>query len=373
MNFKFLPAVLVLTLIGSASAQTPVRVAEARLEQLEQRQAVTGSLRAVSRGDVAALESGRLVELKVREGDVIQQGQLIATVDARRLLAEHAAAEADKRVAEAELKRNRATAKRAAADLARGEALIEQNAISRQELDSFRAAADVAVAEIEAAERTIQRIEETIRLLAVRLSDTTVTAPYDASVVARHVEPGDWVQPGDKLLTIVSTGPIEAWLEVPERFAVAIHQNPDDVVIRSASLNRTFHILKSRRLSDVNPRVRTSPFIATIENPDGLLAPGMSVEGWVPSGQSGEFLTVPKDAVVRRDGQPSVFTVDADRKAEMIAVRVLFETTDRVAIATARLTEGSSVIVEGNERLMPQQVVDVVNETDDRTRQLAKR
>ncbi|GAB5405651.1 MAG: efflux RND transporter periplasmic adaptor subunit [Aureliella sp.] len=321
---------------------------------------MTGSLRAVARGDVAALESGRLVELTARAGDSVKKGDVIAKIDARRLHAQASAAQADRRVAEAELKRYRAIAKQAAANLSRAEELIRQNAVSQQEIDRYRRESEVAVAEIEAAQRRIERAAETVRLLKVRLSDTTVVAPYDASVVARHVEPGDWVQPGDRLLTLVSSGALEAWLEVPERFAAALQDADSRVVVRSSALEKQLHVLETKRLADVNTRVRTIQLIATVENRDNLLAPGMSIEGFVPSGRQGEFLTVPKDALVRRSGQPTVFVVDKEKTAVQLPVRVLFETSNRIALASPDLSVGAQVIVEGNERLMPSQLVQVI-------------
>lgn len=343
-----------------ARAQTPVRVANVRTETLQQRQMVTGSLRAIARGDVAALESGRLVELAVRAGDTVSKGQVIAQIDDRRLQAEKLAAEAEKRVAEAELRRHRATAGQAAANLARSEKLIVQNAVSQQELERYRAESEVALAEIEAAERRIERASESVHLLEIRLSDTKVVAPYDAYVVGRHVESGDWVRPGDKLLTLVSRGPLEAWLEVPERLADAINGAPDAVMVRLSAMDRQLSVSSAKRLADVNSRVRTIQVIARIENPDDSLVAGMSVEGFVPSGRQGDYLTIPKDALVRRNGQATIFLVDNKSKAQQLPVRVLFETQDRVAVFATELKAGSRVIVEGNERLMPSQLVSVV-------------
>ncbi|MEM9825229.1 MAG: efflux RND transporter periplasmic adaptor subunit [Planctomycetota bacterium] len=363
--YRYLIFATVLSWTPLTNAQTPVRVAQVRLEHLQQRQAVTGSLRAVARGELAALESGRLMTLAVREGDVVKQGDVIATIDSRRLRAQRSAAEADVRVAEAELKRHAAIAKRAAADLQRGRKLIRRNAVSQQELDSFRAAADVATAEVESAKRQIERANESIRLLDVRLSDTEITAPYDASVVARHVEPGDWVQPGDSLLTLVSSGPIEAWLEVPERFAAHL-AGGTAIAIESASTTLPLRVIRTKRVADVNPRVRTIQFIATIENTAGILSPGMSVKGWVPAGKEGDFLTVPKDAIVRRSRQATVFAIDDEQKANPVAVRILFETPHRSVIESDRIQSRDLVVVEGNERLMAGQVVkfDRMHDTD---------
>lgn len=372
MKMTIFTAVLGLASALPVFGQTPVRVAEVRNERLQQRQAVTGSLRAVARGEVAALEAGRLIKLTVREGDTVSQGDVIGEIDSRRLQAQKSAARADLRVAEAELKRHQAIAARAASDLARGEKLKLQSAVSQQELDGYRAAANVADAEIESVTRQIERANETIRLLDIRLSDTTISAPYDASVVARHVEVGDWVQPGDPLLTLVSTGPVEAWLEIPERFVEYLLQE-NSVAVQSAATSEPLRVLSTKRIADVNPRVRTIHLVATIDNSSGVLAPGMSVKGWVPAGRSDDFLTVPKDAIVRRSGQPTVFAVDEEAKANQIPVRVLFETTDRVAVESPRLTTGTAVVIEGNERLMPQTLVSVVPDRLPDPRDIAKR
>ncbi len=333
---------------------------------MQQRQAVTGSLRAVARGNVAALEPGQLVELTVREGETVKKSEIIARIDSRRLEAQRGEAAADKLVAEAELKSSEATAVKAKADHARAEKLFERDAVSRQELDAAEAAALVATANIDAAKRRIDRIEQTIRLLDVRLSDTVVRAPFDASVVTRHLEPGDWVQAGDPLLTLVSTGPIEAWLEVPERFADEIENSPESVAVRSRATGRSLRVLSTKRVADVNPRVRTMNLIVKLENLTGLLAPGMSVDGWIPAGEKRLYTSVPKDSVIRSNGFPYVFVIEQSKNvaiAKHVPVRVLFETVDRVAVVSPALSPGTRVVVEGNERLTAGQSVAVVEES----------
>ncbi|MCA9171401.1 MAG: efflux RND transporter periplasmic adaptor subunit, partial [Planctomycetales bacterium] len=273
----------------------------------------------------------------------------------------------ESRVAQAELARTRAQGRLAASNLERKEKLIGQNAISRQELEQFQVASEVAQAEIEAAQRRIDRIVQSIALLDVRLSDTQIEAPYDASVVARHVEPGDWVAAGDPLLTLVSTGPIQAWLEVPERFADEISRFGDSVIVHSPSTNQSYKSTSTKRVADVNPRVRTLSFIATISNQDNRLAAGMSVDAWIASGEEQTYLTVPTDAVIRHASEAFVFGVNRAGEASLAkrhAVQVLFETPALIAIASPHLRAGDEVIVEGNERLLPEQAVVVVRDAD---------
>ncbi|MEM9364845.1 MAG: efflux RND transporter periplasmic adaptor subunit [Planctomycetota bacterium] len=341
-----------------AIGQTSVRVADVRHERIQQRQAVTGTIRAVARGDVAALENGRLEMLDAREGDLVQAGEIVAKIDQRRLRAQIAASQAERSVIESEVTRHKARARQADSDLIRGKNLIARNAISRQEFDAYQAAADAARAETDSALRTIDRIDQEIKLLQIRLSDTEIQAPYDATVVSRHVEVGDWVQSGEPLLTLVSTGDVKAWLEVPERFS-SQEIRPQGLTVRSAATEQPLDVLTVRRVPDVNPAVRTIPFVATIANPAGDLTPGMSVRAWIPSGREDHYLTVPKDALVRRSGQAVVFAVGESSKAEQVAVRVLFENATRIAVSSSELEAGMKVVVEGNERLLADQTVSV--------------
>ncbi|WP_442511554.1 efflux RND transporter periplasmic adaptor subunit [Novipirellula sp. SH528] len=347
-----------------AVAQVPVRVESVQRQNVQQRQAVTGSLRPVARGNVAAIEAGQLLELGPREGETVRRGDIVARVDARRLEAQHAEAVAEKAVATADLASAKARLTQAQADLARGQKLIHQNAIGQQELDSFQAAYEVAQATIASTKSRIDRIAQSIRLIQVRLEDTVIRAPYDASVVQRHIEPGDWVQAGDALLTIVSTGPIEAWLEVPERYVAAVDQFGASVSVRARATNQESNVLSTRRVADVNPRVRTLSFVVTLDNPDGLLAAGMSVDGWIATTGEIETETINKDAVNRGGSQPFVYRVakgSKESKAERVPIEILFELPDRVAIRSAQLKVGDRVIVEGNERLLPGQNVAIIN------------
>ena len=123
----FAPSVILIAATAvSLPAQVPVRVDRVTEQSMQQRQAVTGSLRAVSRGHLAALEAGKLVALDVEEGEFVSKGERLAQIDDRRLAAQHAAAEAEKLVAESELKGYEATALRAKADLERIAELIQR-------------------------------------------------------------------------------------------------------------------------------------------------------------------------------------------------------------------------------------------------------
>lgn len=366
---RILGVLFTLSLIGLFAemtyGQAIVRVSDVKNSSMQQRHAVTGSLRAVKRGNVAALEAGQLIELRVNEGSPVKKGDLIAKIDSRRLEAQKGEIEADLAVLQADLKSREAELAQAKSEFERMQKLFERKVVTKQEVESLEATYSVSKAEIEAAKRRIQRSQQSLKLLQVRLDDTSIHAPYDATVINTHVEIGDWLQPGEEIVTLVSTGPIEAWLEVPERFVDSLNEFGEGVSVRTRATAKSSTVMSTRRVSDVDRRVRTIPFIVTLDNTRGLLTPGMSVDAWLPVSGNRKLDSVPKDAVIRSTSGPFVYQITTDKndsKAVRVPVRILFETNDRVAIATNSLKPGDQVVVEGNERLMPGQTVTIIPE-----------
>ena len=104
--------------------------------------------------------------------------------------------------------------------------------------------------------------------------------------------------------------------------------------------------------------------IATLTNVHGDLAPGMSVVGWVPTGVSGEFLLVPKNAVLTSDAGPYVYAVQrgSPPKARYVPVQTLFPKGNEYVVRSHSLTADAHVVVEGNERLFPMAPISPIEE-----------
>ncbi|XZE21336.1 efflux RND transporter periplasmic adaptor subunit [Pirellulaceae bacterium SH449] len=355
---------------NTALSQSAVRTEQVQLESLRLRHSITGTLRSIARGRLAVLEPGRVVEVIVREGDEVRKGDIVARIDARRLEVQKKELESEVERGKADLQRERARLKQAGADLNRAAKLMEERAISDTEYDEYLAAKEIADATILATEKNLDRLTQSIALMQIRIDDMTLRAPFDASVIERLAEPGDWMQAGDAILTLVSTGNLEAWLDVPERFVREVAEYGREVILSSPAIRDAIEVVSVRRISDVNPRVRSLRVVAVIENPTGLLTAGMSIEGWLPLTEEASVMTVHKDALLRRPNQTIVYKVVSEGdsyKAQPIDVQIEFETGTRVAIRTAGVSVGDQVIVEGNERLSPGQIVAPILPTQTKT------
>ncbi|MEM9174020.1 MAG: efflux RND transporter periplasmic adaptor subunit [Myxococcota bacterium] len=348
-------ALSLLALPGVAFADGPARVRaeRARTETWQDRTRVTGSLRAVSRAHLASQEAGLVVAIHADEGHRVRKGDLLVELDARRLHDALEGARADARLSEALLRERIAEADRAEADRARFEHLFQQKVSSERARTRAVTEAHATAARVTAAERALDAARARVSLLETRFADARVVAPFDGTVVRRGVEPGEWVDPGTSLLTVVSDGALEAWLEVPERHALEWTTADRAVELEVAGQRVTSDAL--RRVPEVDPRARTYPLVARVPNEAGRFAPGMSVIAWVPKGRAEERVTVPRDAVVRRGDAHIVYRVEpfagdpASRVAKAVPVSIVGEQGERVAVTGIR--SGEPVVVEGNARL----------------------
>lgn len=342
-------------MIGTAFAQpAPVTVEEVRLEALGSTARVTGNLRSVQRAGVATQEAGLVVAVLVDVGSVVAEGDVIARLDDRRMKAEQAALAAEREVAQARLGEAKANAEFATADFQRVENLRTGGAAAEIELIRVKTSNDATQAGITAAEQTIERIKARETLVEIRLSDMEITAPFAGVITERTVDPGEWLSAGDPVVTIVSTGVHEAWLEIPERYVDDVTAASDRLQVHLAATDEALEARRFRLSPEVDPRVRTFMAIVDVQSSATNLVTGMSVTAWAPTSVVEERQTIHKDALIRDPSGFLVFVVrerGEDRVATPMPVKVAFETDTRVALFPGALRVGDLVVIEGNERL----------------------
>lgn len=355
-----------------------VRVGEITQETLQARFSVVGRLQEVRSAVVAAEVEGKLIEVTVEEGDTVVGGEtVLARVDPvwTRLMRD---------AAKARVRSAQATLDQARLDLKYLEQLQEANSAKQREVDDARALVASNEADLDAAKVELERAREMIERLTVR-------APFDGVVVEKTAEVGQWVEPGGPICTMISRGRIDAVVGTPERLARRVSVG-DKVEVLIEPLEETV----MGEVVSIIPRsrnaARTFPTKIRLDDHDGRLKSGMSVTARIPTSSTDDFMTVPRNAVVRTDegsvvwvpvpprdsddppgasppagdgesgGKPGGEAGDGSGPppmptAGMVGVRVLFGAGNRVAIAAmpnARpLKAGDRVVVEGMETLFP--------------------
>lgn len=168
--------------------------------------------------DVSPKLAGRVAEIRVREGDLVKAGDVLAVMDTAELRAQLAradaavaSAEASVGVAAAQVKEAKARLALAQSEQARAETLGERDVISRVNLDVKRTETQLAEANLAAAEATRLSKERGVEAeaaaraeITARIADSTLYATGPARVLYRLAQPGEIVGGGGKILTLIS-------------------------------------------------------------------------------------------------------------------------------------------------------------------------
>ena len=354
-------ALLPFVLPSTAAAQAPpshVVVDAVQLEVVQDQRLVTGEIRALRRSRVAAEEPGIVTALAIREGDVVKKDDLLARLESSRLELELAQLAASKRVADAVVNEWLTEVERTARDLESLRELDRKSATNPKELADAESAWKLASARHLGAAQELEVIAARRALLEKRVADTRITAPFDGVVIATHKELGEWVSQGEAVVELVSTGAVEAWLAVPQSFYAAAGNPGVSIPIRVEASGRQLVSKAIRRIPIVDSNARNFALVVTLPNSEGDLTHGMSLAAWVPTGRSGEQLTVAKDAVLRNEVGPYIYVArkvapDGPAMATPVTIEILFTVGDRVAVRSPALRPEDPAIREGNERLFP--------------------
>ncbi|MDH5662372.1 MAG: efflux RND transporter periplasmic adaptor subunit [Elusimicrobiota bacterium] len=186
---------------------------------------------------------------------------------------------------------------------------------------------------------------------ALGFTKAEVKAPIEGTVIRYYVDIGDSVIPQepmpqepvlniaymDKVKIIVNVGEKDiAKLRKGEKVRVSVDAYP-----KESFLGRVVKVAPA-----VDPRSRKLKVELEIENKDHRLKPGMFADVEIIYNEHSNVLVVPRISVLQREGEEILFTVD-DNRAKLRVVKTGISDEERIEIVEG-LTEGESVVVEGN-------------------------
>jgi len=323
-----------------ASAPPPVYVERATAHDVVDRIGATGQLLAKAEAVVAAQVGGQITGIRVDEGAAVGAGEVVMEIDPERRELELSNATARVVQAEAQLDEARRESTRI-------EKLHARGAVSQQQLDEVRTQLQLARSRLVA--------EQAQRGLAERaLGDASVVAPFAGLVDRRHVNTGEYVQPGNPLFHLVALDPVEVefFLSEVDSSRVAVGQT---VEVRVASRpDEVFRAEVSVVAPTIDPQTRTRRVKAVIANPDGRLLPGTFARVDLGVAERSGVVMIPKEAVqIGADGSVLFRLVGADR-VERLKVRTgtfheeLVEVRGDVAAGDWIVVRGQAPLVDGS-------------------------
>ncbi|MEW5736692.1 MAG: efflux RND transporter periplasmic adaptor subunit [Thermodesulfobacteriota bacterium] len=287
----------------------------------------TGTLYPRSRFVVAPKVSGRLEKLFVNIGDTVKNGQLLAELDNAEYVQQVAQATAELQVARANLADSKSGIAAATREYERAKELRRQKVASEAELDEAEALYNAAMAKVDVATAQIKQKEAELAAAEVRLSYARINASWEDGgserrVAERFVDQGAMLKANDPIVSIVDTSSVLAVIFVIERDYPDILPGQEAEVTTDAHGDRTFRGRVARRAPVLQEESRQARVEIEIENPDGLLAPGMFVRANIRMEARENAAAVPVSALARRNGSQGVFLVDPEtKKARFVPVK----------------------------------------------------
>ncbi|MBI1335608.1 MAG: efflux RND transporter periplasmic adaptor subunit [Phycisphaera sp.] len=335
-----------------------VRVAAVAQEELVQQWPVIGRLREVRRVIVSAEQQGKLVEVNAEEGHRVVGGQtVLARIEDVWADLDLESAKASLDQANASVLEAQANLKQATSDRKYLEELSARGSATPKELDDARTTEQARAASLEVARARVTQATAELDRMKTEKAKLVVMAPFDGVVIRKIAEVGQYATRGSQVAEVVSTGQIDAVIDVPERLVNFINDVQDVEVyvepIQKSVTGKVFALVP-----DGTAQARTFPVKVRLDDLEGALKPGMSVTAHMPTGEKAMVLTVPRDAVSRSATGSQVW-VAVNGIALPIPVDVLFGHGDSLAIkaspanAGPPLMPGMQVVIEGAERLFP--------------------
>jgi len=274
----------------------------------------SGSVTSDKRISIASRLSGYILNIAVREGDHVKQGDALFRVDPVDVMQTVNQARADLRDAET--------------DRARYKALLKENAVSRQQFDKVQLRYTVAKSKLAQAENQLQYAE--------------VKAPVDGTVVKKLLNTGDLASPGATVLILENAQQLSVETHISERFIAAIHEG-DEASVELASLRQPLKAVIRQVVPAADPL--THQFLVKLSLPQmPEVLPGMFAEVRFAIG-SRKALLLPASAIVHRHGLHGVYVADADNILHYRLVRPGRKIDGRIE-ALAGLNAGDRIAVE---------------------------
>jgi membrane fusion protein (multidrug efflux system) len=307
----------------SAPRGIPVESIKAEVRSISQKIRAVGTLTSNESVVVTAEIAARVTEIDFAEGRKAGAGQILARLDGSTLTAQR--------------DRARASLNLSQANRERAEILFQEEAISQRERDE-------AVAQW-------KLDEASLRLAQAQLEKTVLKAPFDGVLGLRHVSVGEYVQPGQAIVTLDDTDPIKVDFRVPEVYSPDLYTGQTVQVSIDAAPGRTFNGEVYAIEPTVDPVSRSLKIRAKIPNRQGVLRSGMFARIQLVLEEKPQAIMIPEEALLSRGEERFVYRV-VDGKVTEAIVRTGLRQPGMVEIVEG-LSPGDTVITAGQIKVRP--------------------
>jgi len=325
----------------------PVEVEDVSTGSIEQTIEVTGWIRANKIVDVTSKVPGRIESLQVilgdgevvnvEEGLTVKKGQQLAVIDHGTYLAQVEAAKADLQAREVKL----ADAEREKKRIIK---LFKGGSATEQSKDKAVTAAELAAAGLNLAKANLQ-------LAQINLKESTIISPIEAIVTAKHIDQGNLIREGDRIVTVADMKTVKVVVAVAEQYGGQIVAGTPARIKVDAFGDRVFDAEVYSVYPVLDEQTHTIQAEIRMDNDELQLKPGMFARVTLITEHKDNVVVIPRDVVLGgRIDEPYIYVVEDGiarksfvklgiKQAEKLVVNGMNYLTDSILVEVVRLED----------------------------------
>jgi HlyD family secretion protein len=287
----------------SEAAESTYRTATVERGDIRVAISATGTLSAISTVTVGSQISGQVTDVLVDYNSEVKKGEVLARIDPSTYEAQIAQGNAQIANAQASLRQAQATLRNAELDYQRKADLGRQKLVAQSDVDLARAALDQARAQVNAGQAQIRQQTASTQTTRVNLDRTVIRSPVDGVVLTRTIEPGQTVAASlqaPELFTIaedLSKMKIELAVDEADIGQVKMGQTVSFTVDAFADRQFRGQVQQVRLSATTTNNVVTYPVVVSVDNTDGTLLPGLTVNAEIEVSKRDNILKVSNAAL----------------------------------------------------------------------------
>ena len=343
---------------ATGRAPMPVDIAPVAKAALSEDTQVVGNLVGNATVQVVPKVGGRLASVRVRIGDTVAQGQVIATIEDQEIREQVRQAEAAFQVSQATIRQRQADLNFANTNLERSRSLASRGLLPQQSLDDADARYQAANAQLDLARAQNNQSSARLQELRLTLGNTIIRSPVTGFVGQRFLDVGGFASANQPVFSVVDIRLVRLVANLVERDVRRVQAGTPAVVEVDAFPGEKFNGRVGRVAPVFDPQTRTAQMEIEVPNPTGRLKPGMYARVELRVAQKPAALAVPRNAIVDQAGERGVFVVDGQnaryRKVETgIQSPALIEVLSGLQEGERVVTTGAGALRDGDRIVLP--------------------
>ncbi|HPR63002.1 MAG TPA: efflux RND transporter periplasmic adaptor subunit [Thermoanaerobaculia bacterium] len=298
---------------GPGGVVPAVEAVQARFGNLPLKQRVSGVVEAKNQINVYPELSAVIVEVFVKNGDVVKEGDPLIRLRDREFLERLKQAEAGYQIAVAQLKQAEARLKEARSELKRRDSLAREGLASSTDLETAQLDAISAEADVALAQARVEQAKATAEERDEALSQALIRSPIRGVVGNRNAEVGMLVTGSTRLFTLGQMDKVRVNVILTDRMLQSIHVGQRVEIASDHTPDQVIEAKLSRISPFLNPVTHTTEAEIDLGNPGGTLRSGMFVTVDIYYGESEQATLVPLSALYENpeDGLLGVYVADS--------------------------------------------------------------